>query len=261
MSLPGGPANKAGNRYEQWWTVLQIMRVIRREAATVEIEQIGLDAAEFVVETPTTVEYHQAKISHHAGKWTLSALSDILRSAIEILVANPAGTFTFVSRSDARELGELADRARRVTCFESYHSGMLNAETHRSNFQRVVDLCHDGCPETAYGILRRIHVTTIDEDRLRQLIDAEARLDLSGPRVSALDRLYCLVADSIHCRLDRDAILSDLATIGVRPRPRRAAPDTSIDAVTDSYLQSAARRLIHTRLLPTPAYRSSLTAS
>ena len=252
MSFPGGPANKLGNRYEQWWTVLQLMRVVRGTAITIEIEKIALDFAEFVVETPTATEYHQARLSHPTGKWTLAALSDVLRPAIRIMAASPTATFTFVSRSDARELEELVNRARSVPDFDSYKSQALRARTHESNFRRFVEFCPDRRPETAFAVLQRIQVTTIDEDRLRQLVSAEAQLDLSGPNSSALDRLRCLVSDSIHCKLDRDAILSDLGTIGVGPRPRRGAADTSIEAVTDSYLQSAARRLIHARLLPTP---------
>ena len=33
MPLPGGPADKFGNRYEHWWTVLQLVRVIDGQAA------------------------------------------------------------------------------------------------------------------------------------------------------------------------------------------------------------------------------------
>ena len=28
MMLPGGAANKLGNRYEKWWTVLEFMRML-----------------------------------------------------------------------------------------------------------------------------------------------------------------------------------------------------------------------------------------
>ena len=253
MPLPGGPANKLGNRYEQWWTVLQLMRVIRGEAAAIEIEQPGLDFAEFVVKTPTVVEYHQARVSHPSGKWTLSALSSVLRPAIGVMVANPNATFTFVSRSDARDLGELSDRARDARGFESFWSPSLDAAAHQSNFQRVVDMCPDKRPEIAYLVLRRIHVTTIDEDRLRQLVDGEARLALFGPKDSVLDRLYCLVTDSVHRRLDRAAILSDLATIGARPRQPSADGGSRIDALVQGYLQHAKRRLIHRHLVSTPA--------
>ena len=32
MPLPGGAADKIGNRYELWWTVSQFVRIIKREA-------------------------------------------------------------------------------------------------------------------------------------------------------------------------------------------------------------------------------------
>ena len=116
-----------------------------------------------------------------------------------------------------------------------------------------MEICPGQRPETAYSVLRRIHITTIDENRLRHLVDGEARLALLDPRNLAIDRLHCLVADSVHRRLDRGAILSDLATVGVQPRQRSTASAETIDAVTESYMRSAARRLIHSSLLSTSA--------
>lgn len=253
MPLPGGPANKFGNRYEQWWTVLQFMRVVRGEAELIEIEQPRLDHAEFVVTTPTAVEYHQARLSHPTGKWTLSALVGVLRPAIGVLIANSTATFTFVSGSGAQDLRELSERARNAPDLESYRSSWLEATTHQSNFQQIVDLCPEKSQETAYAVLRRIHVTTIDEARLKQMVEGEVHLAFSGPRDSALDRLRCLVLDSVHGRLQQNAILSDLAAAGVQPRQQPAECGASIDDVTARYLQSAARRLIHRRFLATPA--------
>ena len=32
MPLPGGPADKLGNRYENWWTVWQLVRMLHNES-------------------------------------------------------------------------------------------------------------------------------------------------------------------------------------------------------------------------------------
>ena len=49
MPLSGGPANKFGNRYELWWTVSQLIRILDGEAESVRIEAPTADKAEFVL--------------------------------------------------------------------------------------------------------------------------------------------------------------------------------------------------------------------
>lgn len=94
MPLPGGPANKLGNRYETWWTVSQLVRVVRGEATSIEIEPPGAHFAEFAIRTPDATEYHQAKLQHHSGKWTLPELrSDILPRAVQALAITPNAQF------------------------------------------------------------------------------------------------------------------------------------------------------------------------
>ena len=40
MPLPGGPADKIGNRYELWWTVSQFVRIINGEVESIRIEDL-----------------------------------------------------------------------------------------------------------------------------------------------------------------------------------------------------------------------------
>jgi len=41
MPLPGGDADKAGNRYELRWTVRQFIRLLTDDAVWIELEPIG----------------------------------------------------------------------------------------------------------------------------------------------------------------------------------------------------------------------------
>ena len=41
MTLPGGPADKLGNRYETWWTVSECVRLLRGGTDTIRIEDPG----------------------------------------------------------------------------------------------------------------------------------------------------------------------------------------------------------------------------
>ena len=68
MTLPGGPANKLGNRYEKWWTVSEFVRMLDGSTEAIRIEDPGVEKAEFVVTTGSRRELHQVKLSHLNGK-------------------------------------------------------------------------------------------------------------------------------------------------------------------------------------------------
>ena len=74
MTLPGGAADKLGNRYEKWWTLSEFVRMLRGETEAIRIEDPGFEKAEFVVTAGSRRELHQAKRSHFNGKWSLPTL-------------------------------------------------------------------------------------------------------------------------------------------------------------------------------------------
>ncbi|MGW3397555.1 hypothetical protein [Streptomyces hydrogenans] len=41
MGLAGGAADKAGNRYENWWTALKVADLLRGEASRIRLEPVG----------------------------------------------------------------------------------------------------------------------------------------------------------------------------------------------------------------------------
>lgn len=61
MPLPGGPADKLGNRYEAWWVMAELARMLRGESETVRIEPPGRDKVDLIVATELQTEYHQVK--------------------------------------------------------------------------------------------------------------------------------------------------------------------------------------------------------
>ena len=52
MTLPGGPADKLGNRYEKWWTVAECLRMLHGDTEAIRIEDPGVEKAEFVRNSP-----------------------------------------------------------------------------------------------------------------------------------------------------------------------------------------------------------------
>src|ERR1700754_597390 len=103
MPLPGGPADKLGNRYENWWTVWQLVRMLQGACESIRIEDPGVDKAEFVLGVGGGREWHQAKRSHPTGQWTLARLAgadvEVLQAIGASLDSN-ADRFVFVSATD-----------------------------------------------------------------------------------------------------------------------------------------------------------------
>ena len=77
MPLPGGPADKFGNRYEGRWTVNCMIDVMDERADAIRLEPPGAEGEgiEFWVRRGDRREYHQVKRQHSAsGRWTLADL-------------------------------------------------------------------------------------------------------------------------------------------------------------------------------------------
>ena len=107
MTLPGGPADKLGNRYEKWWTLSEFVRMLRGDTDAIRIEDPGVEKAEFVVEVGSQRELHQAKRSNPNGKWSLAELQrDGLLGAIGGQLTDNHDRFVFASGSDAPELSK-----------------------------------------------------------------------------------------------------------------------------------------------------------
>lgn len=75
MPLAGGPADKAGNRYEMRWAVHCVAQILLGQARTIQLELPGVDEVEFALTRANLREGHQVKrqISGQAG-WSIAAL-------------------------------------------------------------------------------------------------------------------------------------------------------------------------------------------
>ena len=250
MPLPGGPANKLGNRYESWWTIRQLVRIIDKEADSIRIEDPNFDKAEFVVAVGDCRELHQAKRSHPEGKWNLSDLRSILQVMFEQLSANENTRFVFASGSDAPELRVLTERAIDSKNQKEFESVFVDAQTQKEALEKLKGIWETDTA-TAYKLLHRIEVSTIDEreleDKVRELLQARF---LSSPK--ACDALRSFAEDSIHKCINWDDLISYLSDKGFSLR-RLTRPSDALSLIseaTDRYLDSTKRRLIRDSLIP-----------
>src|SRR4029077_9704072 len=98
MTLPGGPADKLGNRYEKLWTISEIVQMMMGFSDSIRIEDPAVQKAEFVVTKGRRREFHQTKRANPSGKWSLAALAakdTALIQAIGSILSGNQNRFVF----------------------------------------------------------------------------------------------------------------------------------------------------------------------
>ena len=262
MTLPGGPADKLGNRYENWWTVEQCIRLLHGSTEAIRIEDPGVEKAEFVVTAGPRRELHQVKRSHPNGKWSLAALaSDGLLQAIGDALAGNDDRFVFVSGSEARELADLCEAARAAKSTEEFERAFLAAEGRKQSFEKLHDRYWKCTVPTAFECLRRIEVRTIGERDLEDKVRWGAQALFLGDPGKVLSELRAIVEDSVHRTITRRALVDELSRRGYRmrrpPSPEHAG--VAVREATDRYLDGARQRLIRRTLVPRAAAETLLS--
>ena len=262
MTLPGGPADKLGNRYEKWWTVSECIRLLRGDTEAIRIEDPGVEKAEFVVTVGSQQEFHQAKRSHRNGKWSLATLaSDGLLQEVGDALAGNDHRFVFVSGSDARELAELCEAPNNEVSEEEFERAFLAAKNKKASFDKL-HRCYWKCDiPTAFERLRRIEVRTISERELEEKVRWGVQALFLADSTQVLAELRAIVEDSVHRKVARQDLVEDLARRGYQMR-RLSSPENAGVAVreaTERYLDGARRRLIQQTLVPRAATETLLS--
>ena len=118
MSLiPGGRADKFGNRFERIWVVSLALEVIEGRLSTIKWEPLGAEGegVECVVTQPDGLKkYHQCKIQNgNEGIWSVADLgaNGVLVNAKRHLEADPCCKFVFVSSDPVPALRDMAMHA------------------------------------------------------------------------------------------------------------------------------------------------------
>ncbi len=243
MPLPGGPADKVGNRYEGRWVVACLAEVLSEQADAIRLEPPGDEGkgVEFWLRRGDLLEYHQVKRQHDEGRWTLARLDqagvfDNFRTKLQ----EGGAKCVFVSMHAADQLDELADRARAAASFEEFDLVFLTAEGRRYQFG---DLRHrwNGClEEEAYEYLRRIWVRTIDERTLRE--NTEYRLgtlvdDIPAEVAASLSQF---ALDNTYQELTAHDMWHHLDALGFRRRKWNDDPHVlvAVESANDRYAKS-----------------------
>lgn len=264
MPLPGGPASKFGPRYEKWWTVSQLIRIIEGKADSLRIEHPAYPKAEFVLSVGNCREFHQTKRSNLNGKWSLSGLQsdNLLQAIFEYLFNDQNTRFVFVSGSDAPVLKELTERANQANSQEEFESKFLNFANHKQNVSTLKEVWDNPDDAAVYNVLQRIEFRTIDEKGIEEQVRQSLSLLFLNNANEICDAMRALVEDSIHKVIDRnllDSTLKERGFISRRlPNPKNAP--MLVDEVTNDYLNRIERQLINRTLIPRSNFQPLLTA-
>ncbi len=253
MMLPGGPAAKLGHRYEKWWTLSELVRMLRSETDSMRLEPPGVDGVEFVVRSGNQQEFHQAKRSHPSGKrWSQTTLasSGVLGNIGKLLIGN-RDRFVFVSGSDARELADLCEAASSAESVEEFTGKFLNAQK-RANFYRRLLKEWNCDARGACDVLRRIDVHTISERELVTKVHWGLQALFLGSADQLCARLAIIVDEAVHRTIERGELLRQLQGLGFFLR-KVSGPYAARQAVADAterYLRGVRQNLIQGSLIP-----------
>ncbi len=140
MPLPGGAADKFGNRYEAQWTLHCLTEMLSEQAISIWLEPPGDegDGAEFILHREGVAEHHQVKRQRSSGRWSLSALEgERILSRFWTKLQQPDTHCVFVSMYAADELQELAGRAKSSRNEDEFRQFFRVAKEQEDHFQKL----------------------------------------------------------------------------------------------------------------------------
>ncbi|MFD3908328.1 hypothetical protein ACFXOL_14215 [Streptomyces californicus] len=221
MGLAGGAADKAGNRYEDWWTALRVAELLRGRATRIRLEPPGPAGAgiEFELEADDGTWCEQVKDVPSKGPWTLNAAGKILKAVTEHLAGGKK--VRLVLSTGAPELHDLSMRARGADTLAEFEGMITKAQA--PQFVQVLENWSDnGVPvgrEVGWRYLQAVYVEHIPPEALRRLVVSEYELLFVGDPEVIVRQLSGYLDEHLHQRLTGSQIRRHLLTVpGVRPR-------------------------------------------
>jgi hypothetical protein len=222
-ALPGGAADKLGNRYEAWWTLYRVADVLRGRASRMRLEPPAVEGegVEFWVDQVDGRWYEQVKSGQRS--WTMKRLID--QGVLLSVLGHLAGGHhvRFVLSAAASDLCSLSDRARATSSVDEY-LGVITAEE-RTSFERLASAWRT--PDmTAWQYLRNVSVDQQLEHYLRVLVHQTYELIVQGDPELVVNELRGWLDDMLHQTVTAPVVWEHLRRKGFSRRLLAGDPST-----------------------------------
>ena len=210
-SIPGGAADKAGNRYEHRWVVLRISEMLETKVSRIHLEPPGRGGTgiELTVESDGVTWGEQTK--NTAGNWTINKLTrEGVLDAIKIQIGL-GRSFRFISSAPADDLDTLADRARRCEFFAEYVEALGDGRlAHLTDVATAWQV-----PENdAWLSLKRVEAEHLPADALERIVATTLQRLYGGDPDSIVGELRNFCEEHVHQAFTAPAVSAHLESKG-----------------------------------------------
>jgi SpoVK/Ycf46/Vps4 family AAA+-type ATPase len=203
--IPGGVADKLGNEYEAYWTLLQLLRVIQGLASAIRVEPFNDDANgfEFWLTENDIVQWHQCK-HVSSGSWTVSAmerhgiLTDFARK-----LRGEKTECVFVTSLPVTPFRSLTAKARQTENSTAFLS-ILN-EDEEKGLQALLGVWGTDAT-TTYSWLRRCRVEIGSPDAQQRRVEEYCGLIFRGDPRKATALLRLIANETLTQTLTTDTL-------------------------------------------------------
>ena len=213
--MPGGAADKAGNRYEHLWVVLRIMELIEGSVSRIRLEPPGLAGTGIELETDIDGVTWGEQTKDSASNWTIKRLirKGVLASAK--VQFDRGRHFRLIVTSSAEALSTMAYRARKCESFAEF------AESLRQGRQdQLTDVAGAWgvSTEEAWLCLKQVEVQHLPMDALKLTVAATVSRLYAGDSDQIIGELYNFCQEQLHQNLTAPHVFSYLETRELRRR-------------------------------------------
>ena len=251
MELPGGPSDKAGNRYEFAWTVACVLEVYQERANRIRIEHPGTDetGAEFVLYRNKVTEFHQCKIGPSGlEKWNLNRLhtEGVLLQWLRFSQSD-SSEFHFVTTVGVEGLTVLSSRAKKAIDFDEFKRDFLRAHTWSAAFTKLCELIKNDDILGRFAPSFSVRATNLDDEAKtsEEIVKGESTLSSNVDDEFSFfvyEKLRRMKIRTIDEDTLRNQIENNLKLIF------SAVPSTSYAILQDLVLNSINAELVSTRI-------------
>lgn len=216
-AMPGGPADKAGNRYEHWWTVLRIADLLDGKGSRLRLEPLGATGTgiEFEFVDNEGVRWGE-QVKRGSRTWTVNMLRQhgVLAAAKHQVELGRRYRFVALDTVGTK-LQTLADRARRSESRDEFLSAL--SQDLQSELERLRDAW---CVtyEEAWSLLGNVAVEHHTTEDLRLITEASWQRLCVGEPDRVMSDLRTLCDERIHTELTARVVWDHLISQGFERR-------------------------------------------